>query len=963
MSIRYEVTVLDLINSVERSNRSLPLLLGGIPSSGGGEGGPPGGFIGYLPQTRVTYDYTEIAATGILSSGGTPTLYDNLNHIRKRLTVLEASGVGGSSALSVYDEGSLVATGVIIIDFLGNLVTATKPSQGRVSVTISGSTDTYQDKVSATDTTPDYLKNKIRAGTNVTITLVSGGANEFLQIAAATSGGSSTSKVKASSTDTTEDYLNLKLRTSPNITFTLVSGGANEFIQASGNFPDTKKVLVDSADTTEDFLKNKVRAGTNVSVTLVSGGANEFLQLATTATTDTKKVLVSSTDTTEDYLNLKLRSGFNVTFTLISGGANEFIQASGKFPDTKKVLVDSADTTEDFIKNKIRAGTNVTITLVSGGSNEFLQVAAVSSGGSSTSKVKASTTDTTEDYLNLKLRSGPNISFTLISGGSYEFLQASGTAFTDTKKVLATVTDTTEDFIRNKIRQGTNITITLVSGGANEFLQIAATVSGGSSTSKVKASTTDTTEDYLNLKLRSGPNVTFTLVSGGANEFIQASGNFPATSKVKISNTDTTEDFLRTKLRSSPNVVFTVVSGGANEFLQASGIGGGTDTKKVLATITDTTEDYIRTKIRPGSNVTITLVSGGSNEFLQVGASVSGGGSPGFQTLTTVGSGVSWDLSLGSGRVTVSGLMNMANPTNLGLGQHYFLSIVQLPASGNNTLAWNNKYKFSNNVAPTLSVYKGREDILPFECDGTYMYGLPIINNLTNQPITLDYLTNMQLWFKADKDVYSNAGGTTPCADGDTVYVWKDQSGNAFNASQSTAAARPTFKTNILNGKPVIRFDGADDVLAITSSLAGTGDNLSFFLVVIPDSNLPIGIWDSGDENSIRNFDGGKWDWFSGSPYVTMGLPGTNAVIMEFIHTFATYRSVDYYKNGTFISNNPTADTTTTLWENLAALGSINFGYAYYDGDIVEFILYKEALTNTHRQEVETYLKAKYGIV
>ena len=66
MSSRYEATVLDLINSVERSNRSLPLMLGGVASSGAGTSGPPGGFIGYLPQSRVTYDYSEIAATGIL---------------------------------------------------------------------------------------------------------------------------------------------------------------------------------------------------------------------------------------------------------------------------------------------------------------------------------------------------------------------------------------------------------------------------------------------------------------------------------------------------------------------------------------------------------------------------------------------------------------------------------------------------------------------------------------------------------------------------------------------------------------------------------------------------------------------------------------------------------------------------------------------------------------------------------
>lgn len=51
-----------------------------------------------------------------------------------------------------------------------------------------GTADTYKSKVTTTDTTEDYLQNKIRPGANVTITLVSGGANEFLQIASIASG-------------------------------------------------------------------------------------------------------------------------------------------------------------------------------------------------------------------------------------------------------------------------------------------------------------------------------------------------------------------------------------------------------------------------------------------------------------------------------------------------------------------------------------------------------------------------------------------------------------------------------------------------------------------------------------------------------------------------------------------------------------------------------------------------------
>jgi hypothetical protein len=70
-----------------------PLNLGGTATGGGG---PTGGFTGYLPQTRVSYDASEIASSGVTNSG---SLKDNLNRIRLRLQTLEnkpaASGLGG----------------------------------------------------------------------------------------------------------------------------------------------------------------------------------------------------------------------------------------------------------------------------------------------------------------------------------------------------------------------------------------------------------------------------------------------------------------------------------------------------------------------------------------------------------------------------------------------------------------------------------------------------------------------------------------------------------------------------------------------------------------------------------------------------------------------------------------------------------------------------------------------------
>ena len=61
------------------------------------------------------------------------------------------------------------------------------------------------------------------------------------------------------------------------------------------------------------------------------------------------------------------------------------------------------------------------------------------------------------------------------------------------------------------------------------------------------------------------------------------------------------------------------------------------------------------------------------------------------------------------------------------------------------------------------------------------------------------------LWLKAD-----TIGGLS---DGGAIGTWADQSGNGRDFTQNTAGAKPTYKTGILNGLPVVRFDGTTDYM------------------------------------------------------------------------------------------------------------------------------------------------------
>ena len=75
--------ILDIVQSVQRRIAITPIWLGGGSGAGGGAGQRPGGFLGKLIQSLVAYDETE---GNSISTGSSPALLDNLNHIRAYLS-------------------------------------------------------------------------------------------------------------------------------------------------------------------------------------------------------------------------------------------------------------------------------------------------------------------------------------------------------------------------------------------------------------------------------------------------------------------------------------------------------------------------------------------------------------------------------------------------------------------------------------------------------------------------------------------------------------------------------------------------------------------------------------------------------------------------------------------------------------------------------------------------------------
>ncbi len=140
---RFENQLMEYFSSLRALNKLSVLNLGGVSGPAGGSGGPPGGIIGQLAQSNVTYDTTEIATDATPVSGY--SLVDNLNHIRYRIQTLENS----PETIAIEKSGITVLSDAQTIDFDGDNITVIA-SGTKVIVTVSGggtSQDFYLDDI------------------------------------------------------------------------------------------------------------------------------------------------------------------------------------------------------------------------------------------------------------------------------------------------------------------------------------------------------------------------------------------------------------------------------------------------------------------------------------------------------------------------------------------------------------------------------------------------------------------------------------------------------------------------------------------------------------------------------------------------------------------------------------------------------------------------------------------------
>jgi hypothetical protein len=188
--------------------------------------------------------------------------------------------------------------------------------------------------------------------------------------------------------------------------------------------------------------------------------------------------------------------------------------------------------------------------------------------------------------------------------------------------------------------------------------------------------------------------------------------------------------------------------------------------------------------------------------------------------------------------------------------------------------------------------------------------------------------------------------------DGDSVSTWTDETGNGYDLTAGTA---PTFRTSIINGNPVVRFDGTDDILDVTFS--NIAQPFTVYVVAkyrsVTSGNDILVDSESGNESSFGNGNNQTYSLFAGS-FLDTGVNNTNESVFSVL-----FDGVDtnIRQNGGQIGS---ADGGTNDLSGLT-VGARRDNSGFAPVDVGELLIYPSDKTAI-QSDVEQHLSDKWGI-
>jgi hypothetical protein len=224
-------------------------------------------------------------------------------------------------------------------------------------------------------------------------------------------------------------------------------------------------------------------------------------------------------------------------------------------------------------------------------------------------------------------------------------------------------------------------------------------------------------------------------------------------------------------------------------------------------------------------------------------------------------------------------------------------------------------------------------------------------------------LSSLRAWFDAD--------ALTGLADGDAMSSWSDSSGNANNVSNTQTTTKPTYETNELNGKSVVRFYASSGFLGQSTIYAAATPSMQ--VIVVAKTNTISG---TTSILSANNY----------TPNIRLSSNNVQAVLIyggasqtgsqAGVTTGAWFIASGMVDLGNSIGSaglNGATPSTVALTNSVATIGPhssvpLTVGTRYtetalpFDGDIAEVVVITNDNTSQSRQTVEGYLAHKWGL-
>jgi hypothetical protein len=209
----------------------------------------------------------------------------------------------------------------------------------------------------------------------------------------------------------------------------------------------------------------------------------------------------------------------------------------------------------------------------------------------------------------------------------------------------------------------------------------------------------------------------------------------------------------------------------------------------------------------------------------------------------------------------------------------------------------------------------------------------------------------------------------TGALDNGFITTWYDQSGNARNATQTTALNQPQIVSSgsilNVNAKPSLKFDGSNDIMKFIGS--GTSSSNTLF-VLSKCNNLTPSYQTITSIGSIQPSTAFTYMYFGAAPIdsraiysdVIISHDGARTTSQELVAINAASSSISMFVNNSSVSlTNNTRTLTTNL--NDLQIGNDTQYSDPYNGNIQEIVLYTTAQTS-NVSGINTNINTYYAI-